>query len=92
MPVGFTVHKILLTSGTDWEAVGRKELEEALKANDNNINLAKNIILFIGDGMSIPTIVASRILKGQQQGHSGEETVLEWEKFPHVGLAKVTEL
>ena len=29
-------------------------------------NVAKNVILFIGDGMSLPTVAAARILKGEQ--------------------------
>ncbi|XP_061493520.1 intestinal-type alkaline phosphatase 1-like isoform X2 [Rhineura floridana] len=49
---------------------------------------AKNIILFLGDGMGVPTISASRIYKGQLAGGSGEETVLAMEKFPYVALSK----
>ena len=30
----------------------------------------------------------SRIYKGQKAGGRGEETELEWEKFPATGLAK----
>ena len=55
-----------------------------------NTNVAKNVILFVGDGMGISTVTASRILKGQMQGKPGEETVLAWEEFPHVALSKVT--
>ena len=32
---------------------------------------AKNIILFVGDGMGITTVTAARIFQGQQQGMSG---------------------
>ena len=38
-----------------------------------NRNIAKNVILFIGDGLGVPTHTAARIYKGQKQGHSGEE-------------------
>ncbi|XP_051873983.1 intestinal-type alkaline phosphatase 1-like [Pristis pectinata] len=38
--------------------------------------------------MGIPTVTAARILKGQLQGKSGEETVLAMESFPHLGLSK----
>jgi len=31
-------------------------------------------------------------LKGQLHGHTGEETVLTFEDFPHVGLSKVAYL
>lgn len=40
-------------------------------------------------GMGVPTVTAARILKGQLNGQSGEETLLEMEKFPFVSLAKV---
>ncbi|XP_060084027.1 alkaline phosphatase, tissue-nonspecific isozyme-like [Ylistrum balloti] len=38
--------------------------------------------------MGVSTVTAARILRGQLQGHTGEETVLEFEKFPHVGMSK----
>lgn len=49
---------------------------------------AKNVILFIGDGMGITTIAASRIYDGQSRGMSGEENQLSFEKFPEVALVK----
>ncbi|KAL4237017.1 hypothetical protein ACF0H5_005401 [Mactra antiquata] len=52
------------------------------------VGKAKNVIMFLGDGMSIPTISAARILKGQLEGQLGEETVLSYEQFPWSGLSK----
>lgn len=49
---------------------------------------AKNVILFVGDGMGISTITAARILAGQQQGLAGEEYQLSFEKFDNVALVK----
>lgn len=49
---------------------------------------AKNVILFIGDGMGISTVTAIRILDGQRKGMPGEENVLSFERFPHVALSK----
>lgn len=49
---------------------------------------AKNVILFIGDGMGITTITAARIYDGQSKGMSGEENQLSFEKFPEVALVK----
>ena len=54
-----------------------------------NTNHAKNVIIFVGDGMGIQTGTMARIYKGQKMGKSGEESVLEWEKFPTTGLSKV---
>jgi alkaline phosphatase len=49
---------------------------------------AKNVILFIGDGMGISTVTAARIYAGQKQGQSGEEYVLPFETFDNVALVK----
>tara|TARA_R110001583_G_scaffold62241_4_gene183308 strand:+ start:3324 stop:5018 length:1695 start_codon:yes stop_codon:yes gene_type:complete len=54
----------------------------------NEVGSAKNVILFIGDGMSIATITAARILDGQLRGESGEENQLSFEKFPFTGFSK----
>ncbi|XP_017863335.1 PREDICTED: membrane-bound alkaline phosphatase [Drosophila arizonae] len=53
-----------------------------------NQYLAKNIILFLGDGMSVPTVTAARIYDGQKKGIVGERNRLEFEKFNYVGLSK----
>jgi len=49
---------------------------------------AKNVILFIGDGMGISTITAARIYDGQKRGETGEENQLSFEKFENVALVK----
>src|SRR5690606_42107441 len=43
---------------------------------------AKNVILFVGDGMGLPTVTAARILDGQRKGQPGEGNLLSWEHFP----------
>ncbi len=49
---------------------------------------AKNVILFIGDGMGVSTVTAARIYDGQSRGEPGEENMLSFEKFPNVALVK----
>jgi alkaline phosphatase len=49
---------------------------------------AKNVILFVGDGMSLATVAAARILDGQRKGGAGEENRLAWEDFPATALSK----
>ena len=49
---------------------------------------AKNVILFVGDGMGVSTVTAARILEGQRQGNSGEENLLAFESFPFSTLVK----
>ncbi|XP_014236948.1 alkaline phosphatase, tissue-nonspecific isozyme [Trichogramma pretiosum] len=64
-----------------WREVGDRELKDALKYTWNT-NTAKNVIVFVGDGMSPDTITASRIYR------AGENSYLSWERFPHIGLLK----
>lgn len=71
-----------------WRQVSRNILKQHLAKQYLN-GTAKNIIFFLGDGMSIPTITAARIYAGQLNGQSGEEAKLSFEKFPFTGLAKV---
>jgi len=64
----------------------------SLKAESINVtsaDTAKNVILFIGDGMSLDTVTASRILEGQQRGGKGEEHVLAFETLPNTAFSKV---
>ena len=49
---------------------------------------AKNVILFVGDGMSLTTVAAARILEGQRLGGAGEDHRLGWEDFPATALSK----
>ncbi len=53
---------------------------------------AKNVILFIGDGMGISTLTAARIFDGQSKGMSGEENRLSFENFPHLALVQTYNL
>jgi alkaline phosphatase len=66
----------------------KKRLQQALQQKPIH-GPAKNIILFIGDGMGVSTVTAARILEGQQHGHPGEENSLSWESFPHTAMIKV---
>ena len=49
---------------------------------------ARNVILFVGDGMGIATVTATRILDGQRRGGSGEDNVLSFERFPYTAFSK----
>ncbi|MEL7536362.1 MAG: alkaline phosphatase [Pseudomonadota bacterium] len=53
-----------------------------------NTKTARNVILFIGDGMGVATVTAARIYAGQERGESGEENALSFEKMPHLALLK----
>ncbi|CAO1396413.1 unnamed protein product [Diamesa tonsa] len=81
-----TVLVVLVSSVLDeldnnyWLNNAKDFVEQQLKKTPNT-KKAKNIILFLGDGMSIPTIAATRV-------YIGEESQLSFEKFPYVGLSK----
>lgn len=65
-----------------WQKLADAELREAL-AYKWNTNKARNVIIFVGDGMGPDTITASRIFR------DGETSKLAWEEFPHIGILKV---
>lgn len=60
----------------------------ACQPPEDGPNQARNVILFIGDGMGIATVTAARIFDGQSKGLAGEEHVLSFETFPNVALVK----
>ena len=39
--------------------------------------------------MSISTVTAARIYKGQKKGQTGEEEQLNFDKFPYTALSRV---
>ncbi|XP_017879385.1 alkaline phosphatase 4-like [Ceratina calcarata] len=83
LPKGSTIYEDM----SFWLKSGQENLRRNL-AYRNNENRAKNIIIFIGDGMGISTVTAGRIYKGQIKGNAGEEYKLAFEKFPNAALAK----
>ncbi len=60
------------------------------EANANTPKTAKNVILFVGDGMGISTLTAARIFEGQtlEGNQGGEEHELYFENFPNTALVK----
>lgn len=70
-----------------WQRDGWKAVEQA-KREKIRKGKAKNVILFMGDGMGISTLTAARILEGQLRGESGEENRLSFEEFPFSALSK----
>ncbi len=81
------------TSGYDdektgyWLKQGKSAVEKRIAYNPN-VNQAKNVILIVGDGMSVATLSAARIYEGQKDSGRGEEHLLSFEEFPHTALVK----
>jgi alkaline phosphatase len=70
-----------------WRRDGLAAVERSKKL-DFKRRRAKNVILFVGDGMGITTLTAARILEGQMRGESGEENLLSFERFPFAALSR----
>ena len=66
-----------------WKNLGIEELTASLK--DVNRKVAKNIIIFIGDGMGISTITAARHYKRKLK----KVPYLSFESFPSMALTQV---
>ena len=75
-------------SVSDWFDAGQEYIETAKNLRRIK-HQAKNVILFVGDGLGVSTVTAARILEGQQMGKPGEEHSLFFEKLPYVALSKV---
>lgn len=73
--------------GDTWQVQGREAVADALALSPRP-GPARNLILFLGDGMSLTTVTAARILEGQRRGQSGEENLLAFEHLPYVALVK----
>ncbi len=70
-----------------WVDEGKAALAAAKKLKPIQ-GKAKNVILFIGDGMGVSTVTGGRIFEGQQRGADGERNQLAFEKLPYLALAK----
>ena len=69
----------------DWYQQGSAAVSAKARVRSRK---AKNVILFVGDGMGVSTVTAARILEGQLKGMLGEENNLSFDLFPYTGMAK----
>ncbi len=74
-------------TGDAWFDAGQQALYER-KTRKAPKSRAKNVILFIGDGMDINTATAARIYDGQTRGEPGEENSLSFDSFPYTAFSK----
>ena len=65
----------------------RADLETRLAVRPNT-GRARNVILFVGDGMGISTLTAARIYQGQRAGVDGESTWTAMDRLPFSALVK----
>ena len=76
-----------IESVADWNQAGQAFIA-ASKALQDNTRRARNVIIFVGDGMGIATQTAARIYEGQLKGKPGEENRLSFETLPYSALSK----
>ncbi|SNR99076.1 alkaline phosphatase [Methylobacillus rhizosphaerae] len=77
----------LAEDASTWYQEGQQALATAKKLQPNH-HQARNVILFVGDGMGVSTVTAARILEGQLQGREGERNKLAFETLPYLALSK----
>lgn len=76
--------------GTKVTSIGNFEIVD-LPCDDDDDGQAKNVIIFIGDGLGASHRTAARIMRnGVQQGKSLQP--LNMDTFPHVGLVQTASL
>ena len=66
----YSISNNLTHNNNSWYLTADQRIEEKNKLLDSvntKPGAAQNIILFVGDGMSLTTITAARILEGQKQ-------------------------
>lgn len=71
----------------DYRRQARDEVAR-LKASTPINARAKNVIIFIGDGMGISTLTAARIYQGQKLGRDGESFTTAMDSLAHAALVK----
>lgn len=74
-------------TAADYAAQGRAQLDARL-AMPVNQGKAKNLIIFIGDGMGVSTLTAARIWQGQKAARDGESTETAIDAMPHAAMVK----
>ena len=86
-PTPAPVAKPPINTSQGYLKAGQAELAR-LEADKPNNNKARNVIIFIGDGMGVSTLTAGRIFEGQQLGLDGESYVAQMDLLPHTALVK----
>ncbi len=87
LTIGSAHAQDLPQASSQWFTDAEATLQEKL-AQQPVTTKAKNVILFVADGLGVGTNYATRIFAGQQEGKLGEEHVLPYETFPYLALVK----
>lgn len=74
-----------------WFRQGAASAAQLSAQSNSGGQRAKNVIVFLGDGMSLPTIAAAHVRAGQLKGMDGESYRLSFERFPFSALSRTYE-
>lgn len=74
-------------AGSSYFTAAEELLAERIAAEPNT-NTARNVILFVADGMGVGTNYGIRVFAGQEHGLLGEEHMLPHDLFPHSAIMK----
>ncbi|PMQ06825.1 Alkaline phosphatase H [Dyella sp. AD56] len=74
-----------------WFRQGAASAAQLSAQSNSGSQRAKNVIVFLGDGMSLPTIAAAHVRAGQRKGVDGESYRLSFERFPFSALSRTYE-
>lgn len=74
-----------------WFRQGAASAAQLSAQSNSGGQRAKNVIVFLGDGMSLPTIAASHVRAGQLKGVDGESYRMSFERFPFSALSRTYE-
>lgn len=72
---------------TDWWQLGQDDLQKYL-ALQPQTGVAKNVIMFVGDGMGITTETVTRFYMAQTQNKQIFDAKFSWDEMPYTGLSK----
>ena len=73
-----------------WFAAGAQAARQAIR-EAGGAQRARNVIVFLGDGMGFTTVAAAHIYAGQKLGVDGESHRLSFEQFPYTALSRTYE-
>ena len=76
------------TQAINWWQVGQDILNYRLSLVPVT-SVAKNVIIFIGDGMGVATEAAARFLVAQRKGVHPIDGKFSWDDLPYTGVARV---
>jgi hypothetical protein len=73
----------------NWWQWGQDDLQRQLSLVPVT-GVARNVIIFIGDGMGVATEAAARILLAQERIVHPSDATLSWDSLPYTGVARVS--